>query len=53
VSIGPPLQIAQPAEGDGRRAAIAFTQELAAAMAVEERRAQRALDPLLVQAGRP
>jgi 1-acyl-sn-glycerol-3-phosphate acyltransferase len=53
LSIGPPLQIAQPAEGAGRHAAIAFTQELAAAMAVEERRAERALDPLLVQACRP
>jgi 1-acyl-sn-glycerol-3-phosphate acyltransferase len=52
LSIGRPLQIAQPAEGDGRRAAIAFTHELAAAMAVEEQRAQEALSSQpLIQAG--
>lgn len=43
LSLGAPLRIEPPAEGDGRRAAVAFTQRLAAAMAAEEQRALRAL----------
>lgn len=44
LSIGRPLQIDTPAEGDGRRAALAFTHRLAMAMAAEEQCAQRALN---------
>lgn len=43
LSIGEPLRIETPAQGDGRRAAVAFTHRLAAAMAAEEERASHAL----------
>ena len=43
LSFGEPLLIDPPRQGEGRRQAVAFTHQLAAAMAAEEQRAQAAL----------